>query len=309
MKFSNPIGLAAGFDKDARVIDAMLSLWASASSKRARSRRSRKPAIRSRGSSVSTKIAPSSTGSASTAAASPPFAQRLIKRLRRPHARGIVGANVGKNRDTADGAADYVACIEQLSGLSDYLVVNLSSPNTPGLRGLQARAPIEDLLRRVLLARKRAAPNPEKPPPLLAKVGPDLSNDQLRDIAEAALGTGVDGLIVGNTTIDRPSSLKSNDKAEAGGLSGAPLLSAVHRLPCRNVPADQGPPAADRLRRRRQRRRRLCQDPRRRLAGAGLFRAGLRRAGPGSSASSASWRQLLRADGFARVADAVGRGH
>ena len=208
------------------------------------------------------------------------FAQRLIKRQRRAHARGIVGANVGKNRDTTDGAADYVACIEQLSGLSDYLVVNLSSPNTPGLRGLQARAPIEDLLRRVLLARKRAAPNPEKPPPLLAKVGPDLTTDQLRDIAEASLGAGVDGLIVGNTTIERPDELQEPRQSRSRRPFRRAAAGAVHRLPRRDVPADQGPPAAHRLRRGRERRRRLCQDPRRRVAGAGLFRAGVRGAGP-----------------------------
>src|SRR6185369_2980410 len=142
------------------------------------------------------------------------FAKRLEERAKRSHLPGIVGANVGKNRDTVDGAADYVTGIERVAHLADYLVVNISSPNTPGLRALQARAPIEDLLRRVLEARNRAAPPGRKRPPLLAKVGPDLSPEQLSDIAEVALATGVDGLIVGNTTIDRPSFLKSPQKAE-----------------------------------------------------------------------------------------------
>ncbi len=125
-----------------------------------------------------------------------------------------------------DGAADYVAGIEAVAGLADYLVCNISSPNTPGLRSLQARAPIEDLLRRVLAARDRAAPGPKKPP-LLAKVGPDLSLEQLNDIAEVALVTGVDGLIVGNTTIARPASLKSRRQ----GTGGRPFRRAVAGSP------------------------------------------------------------------------------
>jgi dihydroorotate dehydrogenase len=307
LKFSNPIGLAAGFDKDARVIDAMLSLGfgfveAGTVTPQPQSGNPKPRLFRlDEDRAVINRLGFNSGGVAA-------FAQRLIKRQRRAHTRGIVGANVGKNRDTADGAADYVACIEQLSGLSDYLVVNLSSPNTPGLRGLQARAPIEDLLRRVLLARKRSAPNPEKPPPLLAKVGPDLTNDQLRDIAEASLGAGVDGLIVGNTTIERPETLKSRDKAEAGGLSGAPLLSAstaclveMYRLTKGRLPligcggVASGADAYAKIR-----------------AGASLVQVYSALVFEGPELARRIKRELaqaLRADGFVRVADAVGRGH
>ena len=307
LKFTNPIGLAAGFDKDARVIDAMLSLgfgFVEAGTVTPLPQPGNpKPRLfrLDEDRAVINRLGFNSGGVA-------PFAERLIKRLRRPHAPGIVGANVGKNRDTADGAADYVACIEQLSGLSDYLVVNLSSPSTPGLRGLQARAPIEDLLRRVLLARKRVAPNPERPPPLLAKVGPDLSTDQLRDIAEAALGTGVDGLIVGNTTIDRPPTLKSRDKAQAGGLSGAPLLTPsteclaeMYRLTKGKLPiigcggVATGADAYAKIR-----------------AGASLVQVYSAFVFEGPSLVNRIKRELaalLRADGFHRVSDAVGRGH
>jgi len=307
LKFSNPIGLAAGFDKDARVIDAMLSLGfgfveAGTVTPLPQSGNPKPRLFRlDEDRAVINRLGFNSGGVAA-------FAQRLIKRQRRPHAPGIVGANVGKNRDTTDGAADYVACIEQLSGLSDYLVVNLSSPNTPGLRGLQARAPIEDLLRRVLLAHKRAAPNPDKPPPLLAKVGPDLTTDQLRDIAEASLGAGVDGLIVGNTTIERPESLKSRDKAEAGGLSGAPLmepstacLAEMYRLTKGRLPligcggVASGADAYAKIR-----------------AGASLVQvySALVYEGPELARRiKRELAQLLRADGFVRVADAVGRGH
>ena len=307
LKFSNPIGLAAGFDKDARVIDAMLSLGfgfveAGTVTPQPQSGNPKPRLFRlDQDRAVINRLGFNSGGVA-------PFAQRLIKRQRRPHAPGIVGANVGKNRDTADGAADYVACIEQLAGLSDYLVVNLSSPNTPGLRGLQARAPIEDLLRRVLLARRRAAPHPDRPPPLLAKVGPDLSVDQLGDIAEAALGTGVDGLIVGNTTIERPPTLLSPQQFEAGGLSGAPLLAPstqclaeMYRLTKGKLPiigcggVASGADAYAKIR-----------------AGASLVQVYSALVFEGPSLVNRIKRELaalLRADGFARLSDAVGRGH
>src|SRR6202012_3460137 len=100
---------------------------------------------------------------------------------------------------------------------------NISSPNTPGLRALQMKAPVEDLLRRAIAARDAAVPGPKKPP-LPAKGGPDLTEEQIQDIAEVALATKVDGLIICNTTVDRPATLKSKDKAQAGGLSGAPLF-------------------------------------------------------------------------------------
>jgi len=118
-----------------------------------------------------------------------------------------------------------VTGIEAVCGLADYLVCNLSSPNTPGLRGLQAKSQIEELISRVQDARRHAAPDSTRLPPLLAKVGPDLDQQQLRDIAEVALATGIDGLIVGNTTVDRPATLRSAFRNEAGGLSGLPLMA------------------------------------------------------------------------------------
>jgi dihydroorotate dehydrogenase len=307
LKFTNPIGLAAGFDKDARVIDAMLALGfgfveAGTVTPQPQSGNPKPRLFRlDEDRAVINRLGFNSGGVEA-------FAQRLIKRQRRTHASGIVGANVGKNRDTTDGAADYVACIERLSGLTDYLVVNLSSPNTPGLRGLQARAPIEDLLRRVLLARKRAAPDQPRPPPLLAKVGPDLSREQLRDIAEAALATGVDGLIVGNTTVERPESLKSREKAEAGGLSGVPLmgpstacLAEMYRLTNGRLPligcggVNSGADAYAKIR-----------------AGASLVQVYSALVFEGPSLVLRIKHELaaaLRADGFHRISDAVGRGH
>jgi dihydroorotate dehydrogenase len=239
LAFPNPVGLAAGFDKHAEVCDAMLALGfgfveAGTVTPRPQPGNSGQRLFRlAEDEAVINRFGFNSCGIA-------PFAGRLAKR-RAAGARGIVGANLGKNRDTADGATDYIACIEAVTGLADYLVVNVSSPNTPGLRALQARAQIEELISRVNEAR-RASPVPRQPP-LLVKVGPDLDESEIRGIAEVALATGVDGLIVGNTTVARPSSLKSRHASAAGGLSGKPLfvpstdcLAAMYRLTRGRIP-------------------------------------------------------------------------
>jgi dihydroorotate dehydrogenase len=239
LAFPNPVGLAAGFDKHAEVCDAMLALGfgfveAGTVTPRPQPGNSGQRLFRlSEDEAVINRFGFNSCGIA-------PFAGRLAKR-RAAGMRGIVGANLGKNRDTTDGAADYIACIEGVTGLADYLVVNISSPNTPGLRALQARAQIEELITRVNEAR-RASPVP-KQPPLLVKVGPDLDESEIRGIAEVALAAGVDGLIVGNTTVARPSSLKSPHASAPGGLSGKPLLAlstdclaAMYRLTQGRIP-------------------------------------------------------------------------
>jgi dihydroorotate dehydrogenase len=224
LDFPNPVGLAAGFDKHAEVCDAMLALGfgfveAGTVTPRPQPGNSGQRLFRlAEDEAVINRFGFNSCGIA-------PFAGRLAKRraaASNQGAGGIVGANLGKNRDTFDGAADYIACIEAVSGLADYLVINISSPNTPGLRALQARAQIEELLARVQNAR-RASVTPRQPP-LLVKVGPDLDDGEIRDIAEVALATGVDGLIIGNTTVARPPSLKSPHRSAPGGLSGKPLL-------------------------------------------------------------------------------------
>jgi dihydroorotate dehydrogenase len=150
------------------------------------------------------------------------FTERLRRRRGRG-ASGIVGANVGKNRDTVDAAADYERGIAELAPVSDYLVVNVSSPNTPGLRSLQKRDEIAALLERAVAARDRSPVDARVP--LLAKVGPDLADEEIADIAAAALASRLDGLIVGNTTVERPGGLRSAHAGEAGGLSGRPLKS------------------------------------------------------------------------------------
>ncbi len=220
--FPNPIGLAAGFDKDAEVPDAMLGLGfgfaeAGTVTPRPQPGNDGKRLFRlSEDEAVINRFGFNSRGLVS-------FTDRLKDR-KRAGRKGIVGANVGKNRETVDAAADYVAGVEAVAGLADYIVVNLSSPNTPGLRALQARAEMEALVTRVLEARNRGAPDGPRLPPILAKVGPDLTEQELRDIADVVTKNGVDGLIIGNTTIDRPSHLKSTDRTAQGGLSGKPLM-------------------------------------------------------------------------------------
>ena len=219
LSFPNPIGLAAGFDKDAEVMDAMLALGfglvEAGSVTPLPQPGNPKPRLFRLDEDVAVinRFGFNSKGLEH-------FSAKLKARKRT----GIVGANVGKNRDAPDAAADYAMGITRVCGLADYLVCNVSSPNTPGLRSLQARAQIEDLINRVLEARRAAAPDAENLPPLLAKVGPDLDDAQIQDIAEVALATKIDGLIVGNTTITRPPALRSAHASETGGLSGPPLM-------------------------------------------------------------------------------------
>ncbi len=144
---------------------------------------------------------------------------------RRP-ARGVVGANIGANKESADRVADYVAGLRRLWGLADYFTVNVSSPNTPGLRALQSGAALEDLLG-ALAEVRRALPGKA---PVLLKVAPDLASAEVEAIVEAAVAFGLDGLIVANTTVERAEGLRSGHRREAGGLSGAPLMTPSTRL-------------------------------------------------------------------------------
>jgi dihydroorotate dehydrogenase len=140
------------------------------------------------------------------------FADRLARR--RPGA--IVGANLGANKDSDDRAADYAAGLRRLAGLADYFTVNVSSPNTPGLRALQSGDALDDLLGRVAEARPAGTP-------VFLKIAPDLSSAEIAQTVEAALRWRIDALIVSNTTLERPVALRSPRRDEAGGLSGAPL--------------------------------------------------------------------------------------
>lgn len=157
------------------------------------------------------------------------FAARLV---RRPPG-VVVGANLGANKDAEDRIADYEVGLEGLGGLADYLTVNVSSPNTPGLRGLQTVEALEPLLARI-----RAARPVDRP--VFLKIAPDLSGEDIGRIVEASLAHGLDGLIVSNTTLDRSDTLKSPHAGEAGGLSGVPLKARAVKALAAAVEASAG---------------------------------------------------------------------
>lgn len=245
-KFSNPVGLAAGFDKNAEAVDGLLGLgfgFVEVGSvtpvPQDGNPKPRMFRLRNEG-AVINRCGFNSEGIVAVA-----------KRLGAQHGKrkldetsststnsnnevkhggkagpGILGVNLGKNKTSEDAAADYVQGVHTLSQFADYLVINVSSPNTPGLRMLQGRKQLKDLVKKVQAARDEMQWGEEGPPPLLVKIAPDLSKEDLEDIAAVALALHLDGLIISNTTISRPDPVKNNPLAsETGGLSGKPLFN------------------------------------------------------------------------------------
>jgi len=303
--FSNPVGLAAGFDKNAVVARQMLGLgfgFVEVGTVTPRPQAGNpKPRIfrLSADRAAINRIGFANVGQA--------VAARRLAALRRRVVPGPVGVNLGKNKETVDAAADYAAGAKALAPIADYLVVNVSSPNTPGLRALQGRRELEAIVARVrdaLGAVMAAAP----PPPLLVKIAPDLAPADMADIAALAGAGAVDGLIVSNTTIQRPPGLIDPRRAEAGGLSGRPLfalatqvLAEMYRLTGGRVPligvgGISGPrDAYAKIR-----------------AGASLVQlyTALVYEGPGLVGRiKKGLAARLRADGFATLAEAVGADH
>lgn len=223
LNFANPVGLAAGFDKDAEVFEAMLrqgfgfvevgSLTPKAQAGNPKPRLFRL----SEDQAVINRMGFNNHGH------DPAFARLKASRQRL----GPVGVNLGKNKTSEDAVSDYVAGVKKLGPVADYLVANVSSPNTPGLRALQGREPLEQLLVAVLAARDGLD---GYRPPVLLKIAPDLTDEDQADIADLAKALSLDGLIISNTTIDRPETLKNASRGEAGGLSGAPLFERSTRL-------------------------------------------------------------------------------
>jgi dihydroorotate dehydrogenase len=300
-RFANPIGLAAGFDKDGEAVAPLLrlgfgfveigSVTPRPQPGNPRPRLFRLPAEHA----VINRMGFNSRGHDAAAA-----------RLRgRPPWAGILGVNLGRNKDSADAAADYAAGVAAFAGLADYLVVNVSSPNTPGLRALQEREALRRVLDIVLEARARVAHGAATP--VLVKIAPDLGPGEGDDIAAVAIAAGIDGLIVSNSTVARPPGLPPALAAEAGGLSGRPLMAPstallavmaeriAGRMPLIGVGGvASGADAYAKIR-----------------AGASLVQlyTALVFEGPGLVGRiKRDLLALLRADGFASVADAVGTG-
>ncbi len=218
----NCVGLAAGFDKNAEVPDAMLAagfgfVEAGTVTPLAQAGNPRPRLFRlTEDQAVINRMGFNNGGLE-------PFVQRLSARKDKG---GVVGANIGANKDAGDRIQDYVTGLSRLWGLSDYFTANISSPNTPGLRALQTKAALEELLGRISETREALKIASGRDYPIFLKVAPDLEDGEVEAIVEAVVGAGLDAIIVSNTTIARPDSLKSARKGEGGGLSGAPLLDA-----------------------------------------------------------------------------------
>lgn len=300
LDFANPVGLAAGFDKNAEVTGAMLGqgfgfVETGTVTPKPQPGNPRPRLFRlAEDSAVINRLGFNSDG-----------AKAVVKNLKNAPRRqpGPVGVNLGVNKESQDAAADYVTGVKAFAGLADYLVVNVSSPNTPGLRALQDRNQLESLLVAVKAALADAAP--DNPPAMLLKVAPDLTEADKNDIAQVVLEKAIDGLICTNTTIERPDNLRGRHKEEHGGLSGKPLfapstqvLADFYRLTEGKIPLigvggiGSGADAYAKIR-----------------AGASLvqFYTALIYKGPDLAVRIIrDLAELLEQDGFSNVADAVG---
>ena len=294
LAFPNPIGLAAGFDKNAEVPDAMLRLGfgfveVGTITPKPQAGNPRPRLFRLvEDQAVINRLGFNNGG-----------LEAAHVRLRSRPAVGIVGVNVGANKDSADRIADYAAGVAAMRDVASYMTINISSPNTPGLRALQSRASLDELMVRAIQTRG------DKRPPIFVKVAPDLTPADIDDIAHVALDRGIDGLIVSNTTLARPETLKSRYAHETGGLSGRPLFAPstqvlrAFRAACGDQLAligvggvSSGADAYAKIR-----------------AGASLVQlyTGLIYGGPGLVGRiKRELADLLRRDGFGRIVDAVG---
>jgi dihydroorotate dehydrogenase len=220
LDFPNPLGMAAGFDKNARVPRELLAMGfgfveVGTLTPRAQGGNPSPRMFRSASErAVINRLGFNNEGQ-----------EAALARLKdRP--RGIVGINIGAGRDSKDRIADYVAGIERMAPVASYFTVNISSPNTPGLRDLQAPEALAALLKRVQAARASLP----KRPPLLVKLAPDLADDDLPEIVSVIVASGIDGIVVSNTTLSRDGLTEASFAREAGGLSGRPLVARSTRM-------------------------------------------------------------------------------
>jgi dihydroorotate dehydrogenase len=226
LNFPNPIGMSAGFDKNAEVPDALLRLGfgfveIGTVTPQPQSGNPRPRLFRlERDEAVINRLGFNNEG-----------AELVLRRLAsRANLGGIIGVNVGANKDSPDRVADYVRLIETFAPVASYFTVNVSSPNTPGLRNMQQAHILDDLLAKVIDARERVRAKAGDSPVLL-KIAPDLSLAELDEVVHVARSRRVDGMVVANTTVGRPSSLRETARAkEPGGLSGRPLFRLSTRM-------------------------------------------------------------------------------
>lgn len=214
LEFSNPVGLAAGFDKNAEVFDTFPEVGfveVGTVTPRPQPGNPRPRVFRlPQSGAVINRLGFNNAG-----------LEAVRTRLAGPRSRPV-GVNIGCNREASDRIADYVLGLQRLGPLADYLAINVSSPNTPGLRDLQGRGELESLLSACL--RTREALGLRRDLPVLIKLSPDLEPGPLEEAVGVSVDSGIDGIIVTNTTMKRPAALRGRNREEAGGLSGQPLF-------------------------------------------------------------------------------------
>ncbi len=222
LDFINPIGLAAGFDKNAEVMHSMFSfgfgfLEVGTITPQPQSGNSKPRVFRlSEDKAIINSLGFNNKGIKKVK-------KNLIKYQKSYLNNKIIGVNIGKNKNSIEAIDDYLKCLEELGDLASYITINISSPNTEGLRDLQLRGKIEKLIKKIIDKRDEIKNINTKP--ILIKISPDLNEDQLRDIALISLANNIDGLILTNSTIKRESNLISINKGKKGGLSGKPLYN------------------------------------------------------------------------------------
>lgn len=220
--FPNPVGLAAGFDKNAEVMGPMLKMGfgfveVGTVTPKAQAGNPRPRVFRDvKNEAVINRMGFPNKGLKD-------FKNNIEEFLEtKPRPKGLVGINIGMNKEQTDPASDYCLLLRALCNYGDYFTVNISSPNTPGLRNLQSRENLLPLLERIIEERAKSCRENYKPP-LLVKLAPDLDEKQQEEIAQTVMEAGIDGLILTNTTLERPEYLNERFRSEMGGLSGQPL--------------------------------------------------------------------------------------
>jgi len=306
LNFSSPIGLAAGFDKDAKIPKALLKTgfgFVEVGTLTPKPQKGNKKPRLFRlieDLALINRLGFNNKGFER--------ASRSLKNYSRDKRRGPLGINIGANKDSSDPIADYLKGLETFFEIADYFAVNISSPNTPGLRDFQQREKLAKLLKSLRKKWSRLNDKSKIPgPPLLIKIAPDLKTGELKAIVDQVLKTGIDGLIISNTTISRPEDLKSRNRDQQGGLSGQPLfdkstalLTEAYKLSEGKLTligvggVSNGKQAYEKI-----------------LAGASLVElyTGLIYEGPGMAGTlNRDLAYILRSNGYSSVSEAVGKG-
>ena len=221
LDFINPLGLAAGFDKNVEAVNSLLNLGfgfieAGTVTPKAQYGNDKPRIFRlKKDHAIINHLGFNNKGAL--------YAEKQMKKLNlNPLSKGIVGINISKNKNSNNYLEDYIYCLEKLGPHAHYVTINISSPNTPGLRDLQNRGQIEKLV--FSLKTKARENNLLEKTPIFFKISPDMDEEQIRDIALISLANNIDGLIISNSTVERPSTLNSKYKNEIGGLSGKPIF-------------------------------------------------------------------------------------